>query len=112
MEAIYDDSRANSTGQKLLEAKMILKSEVKQEAENCARCTDDKEEQKKKALAGEQLSRQQCQHCHCNFLEVDDEFLADLKNAGPHNRSEPQLKTKQKRKSWRKSGIKVRTIMI
>ena len=87
MEAIYADSRASSTGQKLLEAKMTVKSAVKQEADNCARCTADKEERKKKGLAGERLSRQQCQHCHCNFLEVDDELMADLRNSGPHKRS-------------------------
>ena len=34
----------------------------------------------KKALAGEKLIREQCNHCHCKFLEVDDERLADLRN--------------------------------
>ena len=88
MEAVFADARANATGQKLLEAKMTVKSAVKQESKNCARCQASKEESKRRALAGERLPREQCKHCHCSFLEVDEELLADLRNCGPHQRCE------------------------
>jgi hypothetical protein len=102
MEAVYTDPRANATGQQLLEAKMTVKSAVKEEAYNCARCKVAKEERKEQALAGEKLPREQCNHCHCKFLEVDDELLADLRNCGPSQRFELN-KTKASAESKRKS---------
>ena len=92
MEAIYADSRANATGQKLLEAKKTVKSAVKQKARKCARCQAYKEDRKKRAFAGERLPREQCNHCHCSFLEVDEELLADLQSCGPHQRFEQSEK--------------------
>jgi hypothetical protein len=48
MEAIYADSRAHATGQELLEAKMMVKSTMKAEANNCARCIASKGGQEEK----------------------------------------------------------------
>ena len=112
MEAIFADSRANSTGQELLEAKMTVRSAVKQEADNCARCEDAKEERKKKALAGERLPKEKCNHCHCSFLEVDDELLADLRNSGPHKRcdmSEKKLAVENKSQEKKMEEVKTKS---
>ena len=114
MEAIYADSRANATGQKLLKAKITVKSAVKQEARKCARCQAYKEDRKKIALAGERLSREQCNHCHCSFLEVYEELLADLRSCGPYQRfeqSERKLLLKSPRRSPMQPKRRRRKIM-
>ena len=101
MEAISADPRANATGQKLLDAKMTVKSAVKQESKRCARCKASKEDRKRRAAAGEGLPRDQCAHCHCSFLEVDKELLTDLRNCGPRKRweeSDKKAAAKQKEK--------------
>ena len=103
MEAVYADPRANATGQKLLEAKMTVKSAVKQEARNCARCQANKEDRKKRALAGERLPREQCNHCHCSFLEVDEELMADLRSCGPYQRYDQSEKKAAVEESKEKS---------
>ena len=95
MEAIYADSRANKTGQELLEAKMTIKSHMKNEANYCARCIAVKEDRRKRALAGENLPAEHCKHCHCKFFEVDENLLAKLRN------SEPSKKEKEKQKKER-----------
>jgi len=96
MEAIYADSRAHATGQELLEAKMMVKSTMKAEANNCARCIASKEDRRKSALAGEKLSVEQCQHCHCSFYHVDDELLAELRNSEPSKKSHKSELVKDK----------------
>lgn len=60
---------------------------------------------KRKALAGEGLPiRERCNHCHCSFLEVDEELLADLRNCGPHKRCElSEMKAAAEEKSKEKS---------
>ena len=83
MEAMFANSRASNIGQELLEAKMMVNSAMKQEAFNCARCIEAKEDRKKRALAGEKLPAEKCQHCHCGFYSVDAEFLAELRNCEP-----------------------------
>jgi hypothetical protein len=47
-----------------------------------------REDRRKSALAGEKLSVEQCQHCHCSFYCVDDELLAELKNHKPNQKSQ------------------------
>ena len=96
MEAIYADSRAHATGQELLEAKMMVKSTMKAEANNCARCIASKEDRRKSALAGEKLSVEQCQHCHCSFYRVDDELLAELRNSEPSKKAQKSELVKDK----------------
>ena len=81
--ATFADSRAHATGQELLEAKMMVKSTMKVEADKCARCIASKENRRISALSGEKLSVKQCQHCHCSFYCVDDELLAELRNHEP-----------------------------
>ena len=54
---------------------------------NCARCIKAKEDYKRRVLAGEKVLREQCTHCHCKFLDVDEELLADLRNHEPYKRS-------------------------
>ena len=100
MEAIYADSHAHATGQELLEAKMMVKSTMKTEANNCARCIASKEDRRKRALAGEKLPDEQCAHCHCSFYEVDDELLAELRNCEPSKKAEKyeRVKSNQSKK--------------
>ena len=86
MEAMFADSRVSNMGQELLDAKMMVKNAVKGESVNCARCLQAKEDRKKRALAGEKLPNEKCQHCHCSFYEVDAEFLAELRNSEPSQR--------------------------
>ena len=88
MEAIFADSRANATGQDLLEAKMTVKSSMKNEAANCLRCKAAKEDRREKILAGEKVAqREKSTHCHCKFFEVDEELLADLRDHQPFKKS-------------------------
>ena len=94
MEGIYADSHAHATGQELLEAKMMVKSTMKTEANKCARCIASKEDRRKRALAGEKLTAEQCAHCHCSFYEVDDELLAELRNFEPSKKCEKYEKVK------------------
>ena len=102
MEAIFANSRANTTGQELLEAKMMVKSSLKNEANNCARCIAAKEDRKKRALAGEKCSAEKCQHCHCQFFNVDEDLLAKLR----HN--EPSKKDKERTKERENGAQKVK----
>ena len=51
MEAIFANSKAHGTGQELLEAKMTVKSAMKNEAANCARCIAAMDERKEKTMA-------------------------------------------------------------
>ena len=76
MEAMFANSSASNIGQELLEAKMMVNSAMKGEASNCARCIEAQEDRKKRALAGEKLPTEKCQHCHCKFL-------AELRNFDP-----------------------------
>ena len=79
---------------------MMVKSTMKAEANKCARCIASKEDRKKSALAGEKLSVDQCQHCHCTFYEVDDELLAELRNHEPIKKSQKSdlVKAKESKK--------------
>ena len=88
MEAIFANSKAHGTGQELLEAKMTVKSAMKNEAANCARCIAAKEERKEKTMATEKVAQKvKCDHCHCKFFKVDNELLADLRDHQPFKRS-------------------------
>ena len=94
MQAIYSDSKCNRTEQELLESKMAVKSAVKAEAVNCARCIEAKKEIKEKKLKGERVKKEKCTHCHCSFLEVGDELLNDLRNCEPGRKFNAAVKQK------------------
>ena len=84
MENIFPDSKSNFTGQELLDSKMVVNSSLKSEALRCARCIASKAERKERMEKGEQVpKREQCQHCHCSLVEIDDELLANLRNNEP-----------------------------
>ena len=55
MENIYGDNRSNNTSQELLDAKMIVNSAVKAEAEHCARCIESKKDKDEKENRGENV---------------------------------------------------------
>ena len=83
MEAIYSDPKSNSTGQDLMQAKMSVKSAVKGQEKYCKRCIEAEKERKEMKARGEDVKRRQCSHCHCGFLDVDDNLLAELRNKQP-----------------------------
>ena len=103
MEAMFANSSASNIGQELLEAKMMVNSAMKGEASNCARCIAAQEDRKKRALAGEKLPTEKCQHCHCKFFEVDAEFLAELRNFDPAKKDkEKEVKSVKETESKKK----------
>ena len=81
MEAIYSDPKSNFTGQDLMQAKMSVKmlSRVKKSTVEHAL----KQKRKERRSRGEDVKRRQCSHCHCGFLDVDDNLLAELRNKEP-----------------------------
>ena len=54
-------------------------------------------------VAGERLPREQCNHYHCSFLEVDEKLLADLRSCGPYQRFEQSEKKAAVEESKEKS---------
>ena len=83
MEAIYSDRKSNSAGQDLMQAKMSVKSAVKGQEKYCGRCIEAENDRKERKLRGEDAKRRQCSHCHCGFLDVDDNLLAELRKKEP-----------------------------
>lgn len=103
MEATFADPKCNATGQDLLEAKMTVKGCVKVESSSCARCIDA-DIRKVDAIAnGKEATRKQCTHCHCSFLEVDDDLLAQLRNCDPWHREE--IRSKERKSENKKEAL-------
>ena len=110
MSDVYANSKVTNLSQELLDAKMMVKCAAKAEAKNCARCIAHDEERKEKEKRGEHLSRAQTQHCHCSFLEVDDDMLAGMRTHQPskmheEEKKENRLVNEEERKRLEKNRV-------
>ena len=105
IESIFADSRASSVSQKLIDAKMTVRSSVKAEAKNCARCIEYEKDRMERRLNGEVLPRRECKHCHCSLLETDDKLLADLRNCEPAKKYAEEVKKKASANSDEKKEL-------
>ena len=80
---VFANPKVHNLTQELLDAKQVVKSAERAEGRYCARCKEREKERKEKQLKGEKLPRDQCRHCHCSLLQVDDNLLAELRNKQP-----------------------------
>ena len=94
IESIFADSRVSYVSQELIDAKMTVRSSVKAESKNCARCIEHEKDRMERRLNGEVLPRKECKHCHCSLLETDDRLLADLRNCEPAKKYAEEVKKK------------------
>lgn len=97
MSDIFANPKSNATEQELLDAKMVVKSSMKQEQETCARCVASIEERNKKLSKGETVPKRfQISHCHCSLVRIDDDLLADIRSCEPFKKEKKEQEERAK----------------
>ena len=86
LDQIFAGDKKSKINQTTMNAKINVQSSDSGEGKTCSRCIAADKERDDKAARGEVMGRRQVSHCHCSFLNPDEEELADMKSGGPGRR--------------------------